>query len=39
MGNEPKLWRTGVPSFAKVRYADVYPGGALVYYGNQRQLE
>jgi hypothetical protein len=32
-------WRTNVPSFAKVRYASVYPGIDLVYYGNQSQLE
>src|SRR6185369_10124350 len=30
---------TNVPSFAKVRYASVYPGIDLVYYGNQSQLE
>jgi len=28
-----------VPTYAKVRYASVYPGVDLVYYGNQRQLE
>jgi hypothetical protein len=28
-----------VPSYARVRYAGVYPGVDLVYYGNQRQLE
>ncbi len=32
-------WRTGVPSFARVRYADLYRGVDLVYRGNQRQLE
>jgi hypothetical protein len=32
-------WRTNVVSFGKVRYAGVYPGIDLVYYGNQQQLE
>lgn len=38
-GNDPKQWRAGVPTFARVRYTGVYPGIDLVYYGNQRQLE
>ncbi|MBV9470761.1 MAG: SBBP repeat-containing protein, partial [Abitibacteriaceae bacterium] len=39
MGRDPKQWRTNVAHYARVRYADVYPGVDLVYYGNQRQLE
>jgi len=40
IGNDPKKWRTNVPTFAKVKYRDVYPGVDLVYYGNQGgQLE
>src|SRR5437660_1389798 len=39
IGNDPKGWRTNVPTYAKVRYKDVYPGIDLVYYGNQGQLE
>jgi hypothetical protein len=38
-GNDPRAWRTDVPHYARVRYAGVYPGIDLVYYGNQRQLE
>jgi hypothetical protein len=38
-GGDRKKWRTAVPTFAKVRYANVYPGIDLVYYGNQRQFE
>ena len=38
-GNNPAAWRRDIPSYARVRYADVYPGVDLVYYGNQRQLE
>jgi uncharacterized repeat protein (TIGR01451 family) len=32
-------WRTDVPLFGRVRYADVYPGVSLTYYGDQRRLE
>ncbi|HEV3468308.1 MAG TPA: hypothetical protein VG148_03235, partial [Pyrinomonadaceae bacterium] len=39
VGDDPAKWRTGVPTFARVRYRGVYPGIDLVYYGNQRQLE
>jgi uncharacterized repeat protein (TIGR01451 family) len=39
IGNDREQWRTGVRSFGKVRYRDVYPGTDLVYYGNHRQLE
>jgi hypothetical protein len=38
-GNDPKQWRTNVPTYGKVRYAQAYPGIDLVYYGNPRQLE
>ena len=40
LGNDPKKWRTNVPTYAQVRYRNVYPGIDLVYYGNQiGQLE
>jgi len=39
MGNDPKKWRTNVPTYAKVRVESIYPGVDLVYYGNQGQLE
>lgn len=39
VGDDPANWRTGVPTYAKVKYTAVYPGVDLVYYGNQRQLE
>src|SRR5438105_1887042 len=39
IGNDPAKWRTGIPTYAKVEYRDVYPGVDLVYYGNGRQLE
>jgi hypothetical protein len=39
VGGDPATRRTNVPSFARVKYADVYPGVDLVFYGNQRRLE
>jgi hypothetical protein len=39
IGNDPTKWHTDVPSFARVKYAGVYPGVDLVFYGNQRRLE
>jgi hypothetical protein len=38
-GSDPKDWHTDVPTFARVKYAGVYPGVDLVFYGNQRRLE
>jgi hypothetical protein len=39
IGDDRTRWRTDVPTYASVRYAEVYEGVDLVYYGNQRQLE
>ncbi len=39
IGNDPAKWRTGVPTYAKVKYEGIYSGIDLVYYGNQQQLE
>ena len=39
IGNDPKNWRSGIPTYGKVEYPQVYPGVDLVFYGNQRQLE
>jgi len=39
IGNDPAKWRSGVPTYARVRYPGIYPGVDLVYYGNQRRLE
>jgi Beta-propeller repeat len=39
IGNDPKQWRTGIPTYGKVNYSHIYPGVDLVFYGNQRQLE
>jgi hypothetical protein len=39
IGRDASRWRTNVASYTRVRYAGVYPGVDLEYYGNQRQLE
>jgi hypothetical protein len=39
IGNDPKKWRTNVPTYKQVRYKNVYPGIDLVYYGNQSRVE
>ena len=39
IGNDHKKWHTGIQTFGKVNFAQVYPGVDLVFYGNQRQLE
>ena len=39
IGHTPTDWQTEVSTFAKVEYADIYPGVDVVYYGNKRLLE
>lgn len=39
IGRDQKDWRTGVPTYGRVEYSNVYPGIDLAYYGNQQQLE
>ncbi|MBS1251479.1 MAG: hypothetical protein MAG451_00512 [Anaerolineales bacterium] len=39
IGADPQNWHTGLPTYARVQYQDVYPGVDLVYYGNQGHLE
>lgn len=39
IGNDPKKWRTDVPTYRKVKVGEVYKGIDLLYYGNQRQVE
>lgn len=38
-GNDPKKWQTALPTFKCLRYAGVYDGIDLVYYGSQGRLE
>jgi len=39
IGKDPAKWQTNVPTYAKVRYDDLYPGIDLVYHGTDGQLE
>ncbi len=39
IGNDPARWVAGAPNFARVRYAELYPGVDLVFYGSQGRLE
>jgi hypothetical protein len=38
-GSNPSAWRTGVPLYPRVRFAEVYPGIDLVYHGTASDLE
>jgi hypothetical protein len=38
-GSDPRKWKTKIPNYAKVKYAGVYKGVDLVFYGNQDLLE
>src|SRR6267142_56829 len=38
-GSDPKNWHSDIPAYARVKYAGIYPGVDLVFYGNQRRLE
>jgi hypothetical protein len=39
LGNDPKRWRTHVPNYARVTYADLYPQIDAVFYGNGHEME
>jgi len=39
IGNDPANWRTGIPTYARVKYESVYRGIDLVYHGSQGELE
>jgi hypothetical protein len=39
LGKDPSKWHSGVPTFGRVGFHQVYSGIDLVYYGNQRHLE
>jgi uncharacterized protein (TIGR03437 family) len=38
-GKTPQQWRTDMIGYARVEYAEIYPGIDLVWYGNQQHLE
>jgi len=35
IGNDPKQWRTNIPTYARAKLAGVYPGIDVVYYGQE----
>lgn len=39
IGPEPANWHVGVPTFAHIRYAQLWPGVDAVFYGNAGRLE
>jgi uncharacterized repeat protein (TIGR01451 family) len=39
IGSDSSRWQSGVPTYSKVRFEEIYPGINLSYYGSQRQLE
>lgn len=39
IGNDPSRHITDISTFARVRFAQVYPGIDVVYYGNNQQIE
>lgn len=39
VGPDAAKWHVGIPTFAQVKYSNLYPGVDLVYYGNGQYLE
>lgn len=39
LGNDPKKWRTNLPTYSRILYKGVYPGIDMVYRGDQGKLE
>jgi len=39
LGNDASRWRSSVPNYGRVRYAGLYQGIDLIYYGNDGNLE
>ena len=39
IGDDPQQWRGDVAQYERVRYAKVYPGIDMLYYGQQQSLE
>jgi len=38
-GNDPKRWKTNIPTYQAVVYKDIYKNTDMKFYGNNRQLE
>ncbi|MCC7202348.1 MAG: hypothetical protein IT393_06800 [Nitrospirae bacterium] len=39
IGNDPKKWKTSIPTYKAVLYKEVYTGIDIKFYGNNRQME
>lgn len=39
VGRDPARWHTGVPTFAQVRYRDVFPGADAIFYAKDGEFE
>ena len=39
IGNDPKRWHTGIPTYGKVLSKGVYPGIDMIYHGKEGRLE
>ena len=39
IGNDPTNWRTGIQTYARVKYEDVYSGIDLIFYGKGDKVE
>jgi len=39
LGKDAKKWRINIPTYARVKYTNVYPGIDLVFYGQGQKLE
>ncbi|MGH2651624.1 MAG: hypothetical protein ACRDHK_10480, partial [Actinomycetota bacterium] len=39
VGQDPGAWRTGIPTYSRVRYENLWEGVDLVFYGNGGRLE
>jgi hypothetical protein len=39
IGNDPKKWRTNIPTYRAVLYREAYPGIDLKFYGDGQKLE
>jgi len=39
IGNQPVNWHKNIPTYARVRYREIYPGIDVVYYVNDGRLE
>ncbi len=39
LGRSPAAWKTNLPTYGRAGFRGVYPGVAVVYYGNRERLE